>query len=339
MDPLVFLPTRCNLHCLPSRKSPRLYLTGPDYLSRWRQSALFPAYKDTAKLYRFLLRLKATLGLGNRVLHSIRSWSIHEFVEDCFPQLNSQAVLIGTPGPAQKIVVQFWRESEIVGYLKYGETPAARIQIAQEAAILKALPSGIGPTLLKLGALKNGLAIILTPVHGRPLNAQLPLNDKIQLLLNTLRISSPVKFWDHPWIKKIKDNVPSQDWLIPLAGRDWPVVIHHGDFAPWNVLSRPDGSLGVIDWEYGTVEGFPLLDLAFFVLQVGRLIYGWTPIKAKDYSIGVLSGQRVWPIRRDEASSLVCLCAYDTYNQALPAKDKVYYKSQAWWRAVWESEL
>ncbi len=247
-------------------------------------------------------------------------------------------MLVGTAGPAQKLIVQLWNQSEIVGYLKYGESAAAKDHIIREAGILKGLPSGLGPTLLKCGPLENGLALVLTAVHGQPINAQLPVEDKILLLLETFRITAPLPFWEHPWITKVKANIPSKICLTSLAGRKWPVVFHHGDFAPWNILSRPDGSLGVIDWEYGTDEGFPFLDFVFFVLQVGRLIYRWPPQKAKCYSIKALSLHRTWNITEDQAKTLVCLCAYHTYSKALPGNDATYYESQDWWRAVWNNK-
>lgn len=51
--------------------------------------------------------------------------------------------------------------------------------------------------------------------------------------------------------------------LDPLAGAALPRSIEHGDLGPPNLLQRPDGSLGVIDWETGRLDGLPLVDLIF----------------------------------------------------------------------------
>jgi hypothetical protein len=51
--------------------------------------------------------------------------------------------------------------------------------------------------------------------------------------------------------------------LDPLAGARLPRAIEHGDLGPPNLLQRPDGGLGVIDWETGRLDGLPLVDLIF----------------------------------------------------------------------------
>jgi thiamine kinase-like enzyme len=48
-----------------------------------------------------------------------------------------------------------------------------------------------------------------------------------------------------------------------------PPVIEHGDLSDPNLLERPNGGLGVVDWELGAPRGFPLHDLTFFLSYVG----------------------------------------------------------------------
>ncbi len=49
-------------------------------------------------------------------------------------------------------------------------------------------------------------------------------------------------------------------------------VICHGDFARWNILRRPDGSLVLLDWEWGHRDGLPGIDLVHYFLQDARLV-------------------------------------------------------------------
>jgi hypothetical protein len=51
--------------------------------------------------------------------------------------------------------------------------------------------------------------------------------------------------------------------LNPIAAATLPRAIEHGDMGPPNLLRRRDGSLGVIDWETGQLDGLPLVDLIF----------------------------------------------------------------------------
>lgn len=41
-------------------------------------------------------------------------------------------------------------------------------------------------------------------------------------------------------------------------------TLTHADYCHWNIILKPDGELALIDWEYSTIEGFPVIDLIFF---------------------------------------------------------------------------
>lgn len=335
MDPCAFLLTHCNVQCLPSHKNARVYLAGTNPLRRWQESALFPAFRRTAKVYRFLLRLKATIGLGSGICNLSNFWPVREFVEDVLPKVASVVVLVGTSGPTQKVTLQLWNDRQVVGYLKYGEKQTAQNRIKQEAEVLKALPHGLGPTLLKVEPFGEGLAVVLLPVFGEALGARLPLASNLISFVQNFPRSSPVVFEDHPWIKKMMSrytDIPLS-CITPLAGRKWPVVFQHGDFAPWNILVKPNGSLKAIDWEYGTAEGFPFIDLAFFILQVGRLIYRLSPKHATSHAIKLLSRTQSLNLTQEEAQAVVYLCAYDTCKRIASERNGSF----AWWESCWNN--
>jgi thiamine kinase-like enzyme len=50
----------------------------------------------------------------------------------------------------------------------------------------------------------------------------------------------------------------------PLQSLDFPLVFEHGDFSSPNLLLRPCGDLGVVDWESAEPLGLPAADLFFF---------------------------------------------------------------------------
>lgn len=63
------------------------------------------------------------------------------------------------------------------------------------------------------------------------------------------------------------------------ASGDDPVALggHHGDWSPWNIRrTLSDLGLYVWDWERSRVDGPVGLDLAHYVMQVGRFIEGQT---------------------------------------------------------------
>ena len=55
-------------------------------------------------------------------------------------------------------------------------------------------------------------------------------------------------------------------------GFDVKKSLRHGDFAPWNVISRADGKPVVIDWEMGAEDGVAGWDLTHWLVQEARLV-------------------------------------------------------------------
>lgn len=55
----------------------------------------------------------------------------------------------------------------------------------------------------------------------------------------------------------------------PAAYASLPRGLVHGDLFDDNILVRPDGSLGVIDWEFGCIDAF-VIDIAMAVIGVCR---------------------------------------------------------------------
>jgi hypothetical protein len=337
----LFFPAGTRVLTLPDWQNPRLYLATRSPRQRWEESSFYPASRFRARLYRLALRIGATVGLGE--VRQVRSmaWPVGEFAQDVLPQATSAVVLVGTPNQVQKITVQLRDENGVVlGYLKYAEKEAARKRLRQERQMLSAIPEGAGPELLKYGELGNGEALLTATLLGKSLSTTLPPAGGLTSFLMSLAVLPPVPIAVHPWVRRIRErSTPELDpWFEVLTGKDWPVTIQHGDFAPWNLLQKSDGTLGAIDWEYGKLEGFPYLDLAYYVLQISDLIYHRAPLRAAEYTANYLAQQSQRKLSSVEARALTSLAAYDTYltyreDWHLPNTHRL----QRWWRAIWES--
>jgi hypothetical protein len=132
------------------------------------------------------------------------------------------------------------------------------------------------------------------------------LLNELQDYLRSLQASGTRHVADeHPAIVQIRNQAAGQtDWsrfaddlleqLIGSLGRDriWGQVWRHGDFAPWNIF-RNRGSMGgrlcAVDWEEGAPEGFPGLDLAYFLLQTASLMHRWTPDRSVQYALDAMA--------------------------------------------------
>lgn len=330
----LFLPPQAQVLALPSAGEPRLYLASESAAQRWRHSGLYPAFRRSARAYRVALRVKAALGLGRTWSNPGVAWALGEFVQDCLPGVEAAVVSLGTPGPARKITVQLWAGARVVGYLKYAETSAARARLEQEHRVLGALPAGVGPNVLKYAAFEKGQALVTAPVPGRAVPTRLPPDPGLVGFLETLRQDETFPLERHPWVLNVRQRFGTalDGWLEPLASESWPVVFQHGDFAPWNVLRRADGTLTAIDWEYGSVEGFPHLDAAYYLLQVAALMRRWPPERARAYAARHLGAS----LAAAQADALVRLAAFAAHQEALADGHDPSAPLQAWRRAVWE---
>jgi len=122
-----------------------------------------------------------------------------------------------------------------------------------------------------------------------------------------------------------------------LANERWPVVINHGDFAPWNLIL--DGNVArAVDWEEGCMEGFPHLDLCHYLLQTAALVYRWSAGRTLRYVVKYLREQP-WPKLGRHAHNLVRITALHDYCHALDMGVGTEEPFQSWRRRLWEMEL
>lgn len=331
-------PAGTRVVSLPTQKRPRLFLMGDTPLKRWRESSFYPAYKSSAKGYRFLLRLKGLLGLGAYDLKHLNDWVIGEFLKDLFPNLSSLVVLLGTPGPTQKLIIQLWDDKNVIAYLKLAQSQAARARIEIEHEILTAIPKGIGPQVIRFGDTEIGKALLITPVAGKPLSVGLPPHRLVWEFAQSLHTSDIYSIDSHPWIQNLRlFNSSSVDlWTEQLSRHRWPLAYQHGDFAPWNLFDMSEGKLAAIDWEYGSLQGFPYVDIVQYCLQVALLIHRLPPKKAKTLVMRFLAN-RMKGFAQYEIEALVNLSVLSTFRQAEQDGHSQYSHQQIWRREIWAS--
>jgi Phosphotransferase enzyme family len=247
-------------------------------------------------------------------------------------------VQAGMPGGAQKLTAQLVDPSgRVVGFLKCGESPLAQERLRLEHHVLSQLPIGLGPRALKFGPLGSFDALLIAPVEGRHLPSSLPPPHELTTFLQALHSSRTLTLEDHPWFARLGEKrVQVTGYIEALAPRSWPVVVQHGDLAPWNILRSRHGTLVAIDWEYGRLDGFPGLDLAQYVLQVSMLIKRCRPTDAHDRAASILERDRSLAVDRKESLALVALAAFEAHSNAAAEGISFDDSSQRWRRAIWQ---
>jgi hypothetical protein len=322
---------------LPSWERPRLLLSAATIAERWRASAYYPAFRLAARCYRPLVRLRAAAGLGRTRPALGRSWALGEFVADVLPGAASCAVLVGSPGPAQKLTAQVRDAAgRVIGYVKWVERDVARERLRNEHCLLTRLPAGLGPRPLKYESTADWDALLLAPLAGSRLAARLPPPASLDDFLASLPSAPALPVDAHPALRSLAEQRPELAPCVDvLAARSWPVVVQHGDCAPWNFLRMKDGALVAVDWEYGRLDGFPFIDLLRYILSVAVLIYGWRPERARRYARAQLLRRPGLALSEQEAAALVRLAAYDLYRTDAEDGYAADAPLQVWRRAIW----
>jgi hypothetical protein len=327
--------TNSKVFSVPNPTNPRLLFPDHGIIQRWRYSGLYPASRISAKAYRLFMRVRAAMKLFGQLTAIPAPDNLKTFVQDCFrSEVPAGVVLIGAPGPTQKLVVQLWGDGKVLGYMKFGKTSTARSRIEREYTVLSGLAANLGPRPLKLARFVDGVAMIIRPIYGKQLPASISSLNTAKKLLSSMTKNVTYLVHEHPWMKDINERHRNNvtPCLDALSEQTWPVVFQHGDFAPWNVFQDNSGILRAIDWEHGTLEGFPYLDQAFFLLQVGRLINRWSPEKAKKYAESELGRE----LKRPQAEALIRLVALDTYDKMLEDGHDPNSQAIRWWWIVWK---
>lgn len=183
---------------------------------------------------------------------------------------------------------------EILAFVKIAGSPLSRRIMEHEAEMLPALAErarteAATPRLLFAGEIDGRYVTVQSPLPGKP--APTALTPAHERYLGTLR-SGQVKpaaatqmVAELPGrIAAVGSSSPSAsaldlggilDEVMPVLERlDVPSTIVHGDFAPWN-LRLHGGKVSAFDWEYGQLDGLPLIDETHFRVQLGFQLQGW----------------------------------------------------------------
>lgn len=317
-----FFPRGARLAAVPSWSSPRLVAAGTTMSARWRNSALYPGYRLRGRVMRIAMRGLAASGLVTRSVDVGTHDTLRNFLGDALPRATTASLLIGTPGPAQKLTVEFRNpDGSVAGYGKYAGSDVARRRLTSEHDTLQELPAGVAPRPLRFGPWDGGILLVTSVADGRSVETALPPAQDIVDYLTGLETDDFRPVDEHVPIQTVLNRWPAARSLVEkLSTRRWPVCIQHGDFAPWNI-KRGSSGLIAFDWEFGTLDGFFGLDLAFFCLQTMALIRDADPEKARGIAADTLceavrrrSGMQ--DLSREEADALVGIAALDAHHKA-----------------------
>lgn len=161
-------------------------------------------------------------------------------------------------------------EAEVLKRLN-GELSAPRLlgyQIDTGAAMQEYLPGRLGSRRLKPDYLKLMIAL------ARP-EETVTLRARAAVVRNRLRQQES---WselqatrDAKAATRDPKDMVARGLTLMEDDTQIPAALVHGDFVPWNIRDRADGSCSLIDWESAEWTGMPLHDLCHFFYMQNRV--------------------------------------------------------------------
>lgn len=314
----VFFHTETEVTALPSWSKPRLYIPTKLEARRIKDSFTFyPAFHWYARCYRYILAFKVILGFSQKKKCHLSSNAFWDFLPSDLAKLKILGVLLSNAYPKKKYIVKLFCETTgNIYYLKYVINKHLSQKIEQENLLLTSIPLRTGPKVIKFAPIEQGSALLMEAIPGKTINPYKMPSQLIHDFLSKLILPDCYSISQHPWAKKLRqtNNPEVLSLLQDLSGREWPIVIQHGDFSPWNLINY-QGEIRAIDWEYGCLKSFPYLDLIYYCLQISFLMKKWEPRKSFFKIFSHLEKNNPDDLVILEIHALIKLAVYDTFER------------------------
>jgi hypothetical protein len=307
-------PSGALLVASPSWEDPRLVFEAGPFPWRWQASKHLDAYSFLGRVKRNFLRIATLAKFAQPLVGGCETPKFARWLEDSGIGHARRIVLVGRKDQRQKwTTICVDSIGRPVAYLKYGEKEASQRQVVVESEILKRLPMGLGPELLRVDTIGTGVALLMRPVQGRPVVSN-PLADAteraIRVFMRCCAVGRPVRALAHPAIKSRDWPDDLRDALTCLAEVEMPIGWQHGDLTPWNLRIAPTGTVAAIDWEDALEAGCPWFDVVYFVLQTHQFLRDACPQRAIKDSVRWL--MRVG-LNRSQSVALTRVAACDAW--------------------------
>jgi hypothetical protein len=249
---------------------------------------LYQPQRFKARLGAVATQILALFALHRMVLPKYRSAGgkagLDPEFTGCIP--GTAGVLLGSPEHRVRRAILCYQTTEGWEVAKLAFGPEGRSVIEGEAAAIRSLPRDLPgrPELRGLHHCGTFFSLLRMPrLRGMPFSPQ-HSRDAVALLESWILDLPPLNAEAFPeWgaIHRTLESSPSGlNTIEALAAMRLKPAVRHGDFARWNLIRKDDGSLGVLDWEWGHERGMAGLDLVHYFLQDARLVERLSPADA-----------------------------------------------------------
>lgn len=252
-----------------------------------RALRLYQPQRTPGRMMVAAMRLRIAIGLNSHLPGSLRPSRHNIDISPPLPDVEngSCGMLLGSPEHRIRRVIASYKTDFGWEVGKIAFDRDGKNILEQEARTLQELAL-LTPAVIRCLGMHHSvsMSILRMPyLTGQPVKLNQP--DAAIKLLKTWISDGPLypvaNFIEWPAIKTALFNVTGESFPLDLYDKFClQPVLCHGDFARWNLLKQNDGSLIVLDWEWGHAEGMPGIDLVHYFLQDARLVRRLTPTAA-----------------------------------------------------------
>ena len=263
---------------LPSIENPR-WLLPVEQASTGASFTLPRMYKLTSRLMRLGLIIGLKLGTTfwkqrTIAIASRREPQIVSAITPLFPRNKVRLAFAGgTPGPMRKpTVVCLDADGPALAYAKVATSPVSEALVRNEARVLRLIAATprllrLAPRLLLDADCDGRTVVVASTLGGNGISGRF---GKLQRrFLDALKSDDIQPVYQNQFLIRLARDTGGRgeeqlerllhDARSSLATAELPQTLMHGDATPWN-MRKKQGAIVAFDWEYGVVDGLPVLD-------------------------------------------------------------------------------
>lgn len=274
------------VHVIPNGAEPRWIVLGDPrkalpVLRSWRPWNIRSRLQWSAVLFAASARLLPRLpGVSNSTAKIDTCYWQRNLAE--FSERGAIVIHLGNPSHTRKAILFFLGEDHsIKAVAKVPLAPLAAHAILNEATILERMKQVLHLPRILFRDSDRGVAA-QSWLEGKPVSRGFSSShlNLLSLLVNpgsTARVSdfqadlaAQLDEHDFPFDRSVLARA------LELLNSDEPLqgFIEHRDFVPWNLKCLPDGTLALLDWEWGAFHGLPWQDICRFFYNQDVLFNG-----------------------------------------------------------------
>jgi hypothetical protein len=282
-----FEPDARRFHIVRRNGHPHLAMP-PNGGAMLRTLALYHPQRPAGKLLTGTLRVMARAGLQWVVtpLTNLPDGA-PELLEPPLPEIEpgSCGIMLGSPEHRIRRAIASYRTASGWEVAKVASGSEGAEMLVREAATLTefSVCTPAAPPCLGLHCGRDITILRMPRIEGTPIAAG--ESDAALALLHSWISRVPSRpattFPEWKIIVDVLADFPGGPVILErISNLQLTPALRHGDFARWNLLAQPDGSLIALDWEWGGTDGMPGLDLVHYFLQDARLVSRSPPPEA-----------------------------------------------------------